>query len=342
MVDYSNITAAIVQEAAAAAKANPLRNDLCRPIYLFQPKPAAKVCLFFHGFTAAPYQFLPMAQTLFQAGYSVVVPLMPGHGLAGGSAGEWGPLRPPPLPEQAALYQDFATKWLKRCLPLGKEVIVGGLSGGGTLAAWLGLEQPAQVKKLMLYAPYFRGSSPVLDLFTRLVNRYQEWVRPKGAPAGPGYPGFNVPALRVFLDMGEDVLKRSAHQLSAPAFVISSQSDMAVNNTDHRTYMNQVLDRSPKSWYLCFDKVNDIPHTMMTQAEGNRYEYLLTRLSKGYLESDLTWAEIAEIGYRMGRGQQFGAAVTQLGLQSRASVDMPTVMTMIDKRQFVESRLNDP
>jgi hypothetical protein len=81
---------------------------------------------------------------------------------------------------------------------------------------------------------------------------------------------------------------------------------------------------------------------MMTQAEGNRYEYLLTRLSKGYLESDLTWAEIAEIGYRMGRGQQFGAAVTQLGLQSRASVDMPTVMTMIDKRQFVESRLNDP
>lgn len=334
MADYAQLTRSILTEATAAAKAYPLRNDLCRPIYLFHPRPTAKVCLFFHGFTAAPYQFAPLAQTLYRAGYNVLIPLMPNHGLAG----EWGPLNPPPLPTDIKVYQDFARVWLKRCQGLGGQAVVGGLSGGATLAAWLGLEEPQGIQKTLLFAPYFNGSNPVLNLFTRLVNRYQEWVRPKGAPPAPGYPGFYVPALRVFLDLGQTMLTRSQSELGASMFVISSESDRAVSNMDHRLFFQQLLKRQPKTWYLCFDRVQDIPHTMMTRAEGNQYEFLLNCLAKGYIESDLSWDEICEIGYRMGRGQQCNAAIAQLKLQAKASPDLPTVMTMIDKREIALQR----
>jgi hypothetical protein len=57
-----------------------------------------------------------------------------------------------------------------------------------------------------------------------------------------------------------------------------------------------VLNYQPKSWYYCFDKELDIPHTMMTKLEGNNHLHLLINLAKAYVESDLTWAEVEEKG----------------------------------------------
>ncbi len=328
---YKSATAAIVKEAADLARKTPLRNPLCAPIFLFHPLPTAKVCLFFHGFTAAPYQFGPIAKVLYQAGYNVVVPLMPGHG----QAGNWGPQLPPPLPQDAKVYQDFALAWLKRVSPLGKTIVVGGLSGGGTLAAWLAQEQPTLISKTLLFAPYLSGSNIVLDMFTRMTKGYQGWIIPPGVQP-PGYPGFMVPALRVFLEMGKQVLDRSNKtKATASMFVISSASDRAVNNMDHRILFERTLAHQPKTWYLCFDRVQDIPHTMMTQAEGNNYEQLLVQLAKAYIEADLTWAELKKIALRMAKDESCVSAVKVLGLEKRGAAGLPTVMTMLDIRQFV-------
>ncbi len=331
-LNYSQVVQTIRQGAAELAPK--LRNPACQPIFLLHPQPTTKVCLFFHGFTAAPYQFAPLAQMLFKAGYNVLVPLLPGHGLAG----DWGPMNPPPLPTKAEPYETFAQAWLQRARGLGQQIVIGGWSGGGTLAAWLGLENSRAIHKTLLFAPYFSSSNRIVDQFTRLVNRYQEWLRPKQGFVPPGYGGFQVPALRVFLEMGRDVLRRSQHEDAPSMFIISSASDRAVSDMDHRLFFDRVLRYQPYAWYLCFDRVQDIPHTMLTQEEGNSHVFLLTRLAKGYIESDLTWAEIADIGQRMARGQVFPAAVADLGLQGRVSPDMPTVMTMIDKRQFLERR----
>lgn len=331
MVDYRTVTAAIAQDAAEQARRMPLRHPLCQPILLFHPQPTPKVCLFFHGFTAAPYQFGPIAKVLYQAGYNVIVPLMPGHG----QAGNWGPSQPPPLPQEAKVYQDFALGWLKRVAPLGKTIVVGGLSGGGTLAAWLAQEKPTLVSKSLLFAPYLSGSNLVLDLFTRLSKGYQGWILPPNSPPPPGYPGFMVPALRVFLDMGKQVLDRAnTSKSTASMFVISSESDRAVNNMDHRVLFERTLAHQPKTWYLCFDRVQDIPHTMMTQAEGNPHEQLLVQLAKAYVESELTWADLRKIGLRMAKGESCASAVKVLGLQRLVSPALPTLMTMLDIRQF--------
>jgi carboxylesterase len=61
-------------------------------------------------------------------------------------------------------------------------------------------------------------------------------------------------------------------------------------------------------------------------------------MAKAYVQSDLTWAEIEEIGYRMTQGKTCNQAVAELGLTSKAAPDLPAFMTMVDKREIVIKR----
>lgn len=301
----------------------------CRTRLLLQAQ-EAPVCLFFHGFTAGTYQFEPMGQSLFQAGYNVVVPCLPGHG----QIDDWQADNPPPLPENPRDYLKFAVKWLRLAQKLGPQVSIGGISGGGTISAWLAIEQVEHIHRAVLFAPYFSGSNPVIDLFVEVFDTYFEWQN----QAGPSYPGFDVAALRAIFQIGDYVLKRVKQSPMAPVFTISSESDRAVNNRDHQRFFEAELKYQPRCWYHRFGRVLDIPHTMMTEAEGNRYAHLLIIMTRAYLESDLTWAEIEEIGYRMTRGRTFNAVVAELGWQDRSSANMPAMMTLVDKRAIVEKR----
>ena len=73
----------ILQTTKAAEDKLPVRNAECRSRFWFQDGPTEYVYLFFHGFTAAPYQSEVMGPELAKAGYTVLSPLMPGHGKEG-------------------------------------------------------------------------------------------------------------------------------------------------------------------------------------------------------------------------------------------------------------------
>lgn len=333
MSNYSAMTQALVQETRQAEAKLSLRSDASRSLFMLQPNKPRRVCLFFHGFTAGPYQYVPMGETFFRAGYNVLVPLMPGHG----RGGNWGKENPPPLPTSDKPYKDFVLQWFDRARACGDEVIIGGLSAGGTLAAWLSLERAAQIYRSILFAPYLSSSSRVADMFTRTLDSYFEWELLPGQKV-LGYTGFSLPALRVFLNLGQEVLKRAQTQPSCPLFTISSESDIAVDNYEHKSLAESVRQRQPISWYQIFDRVLDIPHTMMTQADGNQYQNLLIAITKAFVESNLTWAEVEEIGYRMSQGRTFNAVVAELNLTSKASRDMPAMMTLVDKRAIALDR----
>lgn len=274
-----------------------------------------------------------MARVFHRAGYNVLIPRLPGHG----HAGDWNRETPPPLPADPELYKKFTLHWLNQAQAFGDRVVVGGLSAGGTLAAWLALERPQAIDRALLFAPYLSGSSKVLDLFVRYFNTYAEWeTDPKAQSIG--YPGFKVENLRVFLNLGGEVLKRSRSATSAPMFIVSTDADRAVRNRDHRVLFENLLHRQAKTWYYTFDRVLNIPHAMMTKAEGNAWENLLNVMAKAFVQSDLTWAEIEEIAYRMTEGKTFNQVIAELGLASKASPDMPALMTMIDKREIVIKR----
>ncbi|HCF30157.1 MAG TPA: alpha/beta hydrolase, partial [Cyanobacteria bacterium UBA11049] len=286
MSKYSTLTATIIRETKASEDRMKLMEQTNGTRFFLQPSFSEKVCLFFHGFTATPEQFIPLAQTFFQAGYSVIIPLLPGHGIAG----EWDKDNPPPLPEDRRIYQEFGLHWLQIAQSLGEKVIVGGLSGSGTLVAWLALERSEQIYRTLAFAPFLSSSNNVVDLVVEKFNFYFKWRTRRGL-AHFGYEGFFMPALRVFLDIGADVLAKAQYQKAAPISIVSSESDRAVDRKEIEALFEAALKFQPKCWYLQFDRDLHIPHTMMTEAEGNHYLDQLINLAKTYVESDLTWAE---------------------------------------------------
>lgn len=323
MADYLTLKKVIESKVYARESELSLIDSLCRSYFLLHDQPTDKVCLFFHGFTAGPYQFIPMAQTMYRAGYNVLVPLLPGHGLAG----KWGPGNPPPLTDDPRLYLKFGLQWLQIAKKMGTKVIIGGLSGGATLATWLAMEKADAIHRTILFAPYFSASNKVIDLFVNHIDTYFEWEK----LMGPSYPGFEIEALRAVLRIAKYNFKRVKKSPIAPIFMVSSESDRAVNNYDHERFFEAALEHQPYCWYHSFDRVLDIPHTMMTEAEGNRYTSLLTVITKANIESSLTWHEIEEIAYRMTKRRTFKSVVAELGWQKKVSRDMPAMMTLVDK-----------
>jgi carboxylesterase len=304
------------------------------------PQPTERVCLFFHGFTAGPHQMEPIGEHFFRAGCNVLAPLLPGHG----RAGNWGKDAPPPLPSEPQVYQTFGLQWLNLARLLGKRVVVGGLSGGGTLAGWLALERASQIDRALLCAPYLGASSGMIDLFVQRFDTYFAWAAaPSGngakqASARLGYGGFSTPALRAVLELGQDCQRRVKQAPIAPTFTISSESDRAVSNLDHRHFFEAALRHQPQSWHILFNRVLDIPHTMMTTVEGNRYQHLLNVIAQAFVESDLGWVEVEEIAYRMTKNRTFNAVVAELGWQNRCSKDLPALITMVDKGAIAAQR----
>jgi pimeloyl-ACP methyl ester carboxylesterase len=330
MGNYRELTQGLQQQIADQETAYQLVDEACRTGFWLHDQPTDRVCLLFHGFTSGPYQFVPLAERLHRAGYNVLTPLLPGHG----RAGTWSAENPPPLPDNPAEYLTFGQQWLTWASQMGDSVVVGGLSGGGTLAAWLAYEQAAAIDRTLLFAPYLGASLRVLDLFVKAVDTYFSWNNVKGF----SYSGFEVKALRAILSLGDQVLARSRQESAAPFFMISSESDQAVNNLDHQALFDRGVASQHKCWYHRFGRVLDIPHTMMTTQEGNEYQDLLNALAQAYIESDLTWTEIKEIAYRMGQGRTFPEVMAELGWADRTGRDLPAFITVVDKREIALER----
>lgn len=317
----------IVNQTREREAALPLMKDAAGSRFLLQSKGSDKVCLFFHGFTATPEQFMTIGEAFFAAGYHVLIPLLPGHGIAG----NWDRDNPPPLPQEQQVYQDFGLYWLEVAQSLGKKVIVGGLSGGSTLAAWLALNYPYRIYRSLLFAPYLAGSNTLVDLFVKIFDIYFAWRSEPGAVSF-GYGGFLMPALRVFLDMGADILNQAQQaSIAAPMLIVSSDRDRAVDDEEHKQLFDSVVKYQPQSWYYCFDKVLNVPHNMMTEGEGNQYVNLLIAIAKAYSESDITWLELEAIRDLMQQGTSYERAIEQLHLERRVSPDLSTMMIVIDR-----------
>jgi esterase/lipase len=331
MSNYSTITAAIIQQAKNLENTLPIKNEACRPKFLFHPEQTQKIFLFFHGFTAGPYQFEPLGRALFEAGYNVLVPLQPGHGVAG----KWNKDNPPPLPSEIEIYQQFALSWLQVAQKLGNQVIVGGLSTGGNLAAWLALERPQEIERSLLFAPSLGSNNALVDFLVEVLPIYYEWLN-KDNSGNFGYDGFLIPSFRIFLDMGKEIIQRVEKEPTVPMFVIYSESDRAINHHEIKILFEALLKQQPKSWYHRFDKSLEIPHTMMTKAEGNKYQDLLITLVKAYVESDITWNELIKVGYQILQGKTFEVAVSELNLVD-ITPDLSVLLAVMDEKMIIDA-----
>ncbi|WP_042398817.1 alpha/beta hydrolase [Streptacidiphilus carbonis] len=99
-----------------------------------------------HGFTGSPYSMRPWAETAAAQGFSVSLPLLPGHGT------QWRDLNITRWPDWYATIEREFDLLAEDC----EQVFVFGLSMGGALALHLAARRGAAVSGLVLVNPLVR------------------------------------------------------------------------------------------------------------------------------------------------------------------------------------------
>lgn len=119
--------------------------------------------LLVHGFTSTPQSLRPWAEHLAEAGYTVRLPRLPGHGTT------WQEMNRTEWSDWYATVDATFRELLAGC----RTVVVGGLSMGGALALQLAQNHGPRVAGLVLVNPALKFEDPrlvVLPVLKHLVG----------------------------------------------------------------------------------------------------------------------------------------------------------------------------
>ena len=193
----------------------------CEP---FSSPGNAKGVLVLHGFTGNPYSMRPLAQRCAEAGYSVELPRLPGHGT---SMEDLVPRRWGDFVEVAlASYDELAG----RC----DRVAVVGLSVGGGLTALIAEQRPT-VAGCVFINPMLKGPGAEIEQGLRdLIDSGLEVLETGGASdikkedtSEAKYDGWPLRALQSVID-GVEVVDANLSKITAPSLLLSSREDHTV------------------------------------------------------------------------------------------------------------------
>lgn len=175
-----------------------------------------------HGFTGTPASMRPWAQHLADAGYTVRLPLLPGHG------GDWRLANTTRWPDWYGEIERAYDELAGRC----EQVFAFGLSMGGTLVTRLAEVKPNAISGLVLVNPSF--GTERRDAW---LARYIAWAV-KSRPSIGGdikKPGLTEPALDrtpvpafVSLQNLWKVVLPDLHLVRAPILMLRSRIDHVV------------------------------------------------------------------------------------------------------------------
>jgi esterase/lipase len=252
-------------------------NPVCESLLMTHGDSREKVIVFFHGFTSCPEQFRELGQQFYDLGYNVYIPLIPHHGYANRD-------RDALLNTSAEELAAFATESIDIAQGLGDEVIVGGLSGGGTIAAWIA-QTHKDVDKAVIIAPFLGIGfipTPVNRMVARILDdipNFDMWWDPGAKENNPmtaeyAYPGYPTHALAEYLRLGfatQDLAQQEKPAVDSIVIVINDH-DRSVNNG----ITNQLLQawEAHGEQFLrtyAFENALNLPHDLITptREDGN-------------------------------------------------------------------------
>jgi len=122
-------------------------HERCPSTLLTHGRKVARVVIYFHGFTSCPAQGDEFAAQLFALGSNVYLPRMFGHG-------EADPMTLSLTELTADKLVDLANESTDLVQGLGDEVVVVGLSAGGTIASWTA-QYRSDVDQAVIVSPFF-------------------------------------------------------------------------------------------------------------------------------------------------------------------------------------------
>lgn len=193
-----------------------------------------RVVVFFHGLTNCPAQADELAPFLFEQGYNVLVPLLPGHGQAD-------PLTLALADVTAEDLVDTAAMSIALAHGLGNDVIVLGLSAGGTMASHQA-QHDGTIGTSVAVAPFFAtgiipqwAAQAATNLLLRLPN-LMVWWDPRAPYSSPemdyAYPRFATHALAQIMRLGQIVYIEANVEPPRAAHVgfLLNEADLAIHN----------------------------------------------------------------------------------------------------------------
>lgn len=217
-------------QAAEGSEINPV----CQTRALTHGDRTARVIVLLHGFSNCPNQYRELSRQLYDAGYTVLMPRLPYHGIADRMSDEPAKLTAQEMVALADESVDIAQG-------LGDEVIVVGFSASGALAAWAA-EQRNDIAAAAMIAPAFafqaipRAMTPLATrLFASLPNFWQWWdAEKKEDLVGPehAYPRYSSRAFAQILWLGLVVQERAAQDTppTARLLLVTNANDESVDN----------------------------------------------------------------------------------------------------------------
>lgn len=201
-----------------------LRNEGNAPFMLYGDTPSDKVAVLVHGLSDSPFFLREIARIVHDQGYTVLVPLLPGHGLreADDDMEDWA---------LAERWQAHIDDVMAIARSMGDSVIAGGFSTGGALVVQQALDEPESLDAVML----FSGALALTDnaesmsriwgikLLARIIDgNYQtHGPNPYKYPSVAGFAGLEL------MDIIEDIREKleAGSTLDVPLFAAHSQAD---------------------------------------------------------------------------------------------------------------------
>ena len=199
--------------------------------------------LVLHGFTGNPQSMRPLAEALAAAGFTVELPLLPGHGTA---LEDMVPTRWDDWSGAAeAHFQALAA----RC----DHVAVVGLSMGGALTCWLAERHPhlsgIAVVNPLVHAPdaEFRAAiQGLLDAGTETIDGIGSDIKKEGGVEA-AYDGTPLAAVLSLFE-GADEVEAKLADIHCPVLVLSSREDHVVESVSGDAVVDGVRGPVERVW----------------------------------------------------------------------------------------------
>jgi carboxylesterase len=186
--------------------------------------------LVLHGFTGSPGTMRPLAEALAEAGFTVEMPRLPGHGTVVDD------MIPTRFDDWSATAEDTLDDLAGRC----EKVVVAGLSMGGTLTAWLATRHPDIAGIVCINAFVLPPEQAVFDLVEQMIEAGETISPGIGSDiADPdahedAYLGTPLePAMSMFEAIRD--LQADLGRITCPVLIMTSPQDHVVDpvNSDH-------------------------------------------------------------------------------------------------------------
>lgn len=176
-----------------------------------------------HGYTGTPQSMRPWAEHFAAQGWTVRLPLLPGHGttwqdMNGTTWQDW-------YAEVDRAFQDLRS----RC----DRVFVAGLSMGGLLSTKLALEQGPRVAGLMLVNPIYLHDNRMLGLLPVLHRVMPSFpgiasdIKKQGGPVELAYDRNPLRSMRSQTQLWVEV-RRDLAEITQPVLLMHSRVDHVV------------------------------------------------------------------------------------------------------------------